>query len=92
PLINALVPPYLVANDRFHSHIFLMYYISDMADMRVKTDPQTLQSISTILATTCQISATQQTQAYRLYLIDDTAVVAFRSDHSQRCINGHAPN
>jgi hypothetical protein len=56
--------------------------------MRLHTDAKTLQAASAILAKTCQVSAERSTSAYSLFLIDTTAVVAFRSAHQQRCATG----
>jgi hypothetical protein len=85
PIIHSLVPPYIVAADMFHTHIFLMYYLSDFVDMRLKTDAETSQSASALLAKTCEIAATRSTSAYSMYVIGSTAVVTFLSAHSQRC-------
>ena len=85
PLIRSLVPPYIVAADKFHTHNFLMYYISDFVDMRLKTDVETSQSVDALLAKTCEIPATRSTSAYSLYVIGHTSVVTFLSAHSQRC-------
>jgi hypothetical protein len=90
PLIQSLIPPYISADDMFHVHIFLMYYISDMVDMRLDADAGVSMLASAILARTCQIPATRSTSAYSLYLIDNIAVVRFRST-AQRCTTSDTP-
>jgi Glucosyl transferase GtrII len=86
PLIHSLVPPYIAAEDTFHTHIFLMYYLSDFTDMRLDTDGNAAKLASAILAKTCLVPATRSTNAYRLYVIDNTAVVTFLSAHTEHCI------
>lgn len=85
PLVRSLVPTYISGDDMFHTHIFLLYYIPDMEDLRFKTDAESLKMKSTLLARTCEIPAMRSTQAYNLYVIDGVAVVVFRSAYTQRC-------
>lgn len=85
PLIHSLVPPYIAAGDMFHTHIFLMYYLGDFTDLRLDNDAKANQLAFAILAKTCIVPATRSTNAYRLYVIDNTAVVAFLSAHTEHC-------
>jgi hypothetical protein len=85
PLVRSLVPTYISGDDMFHTHIFLLYYIPDMEDLRFRTDAESLKMKSTLLARTCEIPAMRSTQAYNLYVIDGVAVVVFRSAYTQRC-------
>ena len=89
PLMNALILPYMAADDVFNTHYFLMSYIPDIVDMRHQAGKEPLRLESAILTSTCHVSAVRVSQAYSLYLIDDTAVVAFGAAHRQRC-NPHA--
>ena len=77
PLIRTLVPPYISADDMFHTHIFLLYYLPDFIDLRLSTDAETKQRASRMLARACHASAMRTTHAYNLYLIDNSAVVMF---------------
>ena len=85
PLIRTLVPTYLSAEDMFHTHIFLMYYLSDFADLRLDTDAEALALKPTLLARTCQMPAARRTRAYSLYMVDATAVVTFNSTQARLC-------
>lgn len=92
PLIRTLVPAYISAKDRFHTHIFLMYYLSDFDDMRLKTGADTVQSATLLLAKTCQMPATRRTSAYSLFVIDATIVVTFGRAHAEGCASSDAPS
>ncbi|MGH8122058.1 MAG: hypothetical protein ACREPT_04740, partial [Rudaea sp.] len=89
PLIRSLIPTYISADDMFHTHIFLLYFIPDMDDMRLRTDPETVKLKANLLARICQTSATRTTKDYSLYLIDNVAVVEFKPSHAQHCGCGH---
>ncbi len=85
PLIQTLVPTYISAEDMFHTHIFLMYYLGDFSDMRLDTDERALDLRPRLLAKTCQVAAARRTSAYSLYIIDESAVVAFGSAQARPC-------
>jgi len=85
PLVKALVRPYMSAEEVFFTHYFLLSYLPATVDLRHLPnggDP-TLQA--RILARTCDAPAVRVSDFYRLYLIDDTAVVAFGQAHHGRC-------
>jgi hypothetical protein len=84
PIVQILVPTYISDTDSFHTPMFFRYYIADVADLQYKPDATTLQRMPAILAKTCLLPATRSTSAYDLYLVDDTAVVMFRS-HPPHC-------
>jgi hypothetical protein len=85
PLIHALILPYMTADDVFNTHYFLMSYFPDIADMRHQAGEEPSQLESAILARTCQVPAVRVSSTYNMYLIDDTAVVAFGAAHQRRC-------
>lgn len=85
PIMHALIPAYIAADDLFHTHIFLMYYLPELKDLRPSTDAETSRLASSILARTCLVAARRNTSAYSLYLIDDIAVVTFGSAPAERC-------
>lgn len=85
PLMHALILPYMTADDVFNSHYFLLPYLPETVDMRHQAGAEPVQLESTILARTCHAPALRVSHAYNLYLIDDTAVVAFDAAHRQRC-------
>lgn len=85
PITYQLISPYLVAEDRFHSHTFLSYYVSGVTDLRVDESPANLALISRILAQTCAIPASYTTGAYSMRVIARTAVVTFRQVAPEHC-------
>lgn len=87
PLVHKLIIPYMSADADgvFNAHMFLMYYIPAVADLRFDADAAGLQRNAAILASTCGIPAARNTRAYSLYLVGDTAVVAFGAAHQHRC-------
>jgi hypothetical protein len=85
PLIRQLIPPYISSEDMFHTHIFLMYYLSDFVDLRLNTDTRASQFAASVFAQACRSSPEISTSAYTLHSIDNTAVVTFRAYHPQRC-------
>ncbi|BDU19069.1 hypothetical protein DYGSA30_05260 [Dyella sp. GSA-30] len=85
PIIYQLISPYLSAEDRFHSHAFLSYYVSGVTDMRVDESPANLLLISRMLAQTCTVPASYITGAYRVHVIVRTAVVTFSQAAPERC-------
>jgi len=84
PLMRTLVPTYISSEDNFHTHIFLKYYVSEVADLGLKPNDAMSKLASTALAETCKVAPTHTTSAYRLYVVDRTAVVTFLS-HRQHC-------
>ena len=91
PLVHTLIIPYASVGDAFHTHMFLMYYIPDIADMRFEASAVDLLREPAILARSCQLPAVRTTKDYSLYLIDDTVVVALGMAHQQRCGTHAAP-
>lgn len=91
PLVRSLIAPYIAAGDTFHTHTFLLYYIPDFVDMQLKSDEESLNLSSAILAQTCRIGAARTTSAYRLYMVGSTVVARFRSGDPQRCDPGEPP-
>lgn len=85
PLINALILPYMTADDVFMTHYFLLSYIPDIVDIRHQVGGEPLRLESTILARSCHVAAVRVSSVYSLYLIDDTAVLAFGAAHKRRC-------
>jgi hypothetical protein len=85
PIVYQLISPYLSAEDRFHSHAFLSYYVSGVTDMRVDESPANLSLISRILAQTCTVPASYTTSTYSLHVIVRTAVVTFRQVAPGHC-------
>jgi hypothetical protein len=85
PIVYQLISPYLSAEDRFHSHAFLSYYVSGVTDMRVDESPANLALISRILAQTCTVPASYTTGAYTVRVIIRTAVVTFRQVVPEHC-------
>ena len=85
PIIYLLIAPYLSAEDRFHSHTFLSYYVSGVTDMRSDESPANLSQIAQILAQTCSIPASYTTGAYSVRVVARTAVVAFRQVAPHHC-------
>lgn len=88
PLVGTLIIPYMSVDDAFHTHMFLMYYIPQLADMRFQPNAMDLQRMPAILARTCQVPAVRIAKDYSLYLVDDTVVVSLRSALQQRCTSG----
>lgn len=85
PLIRALVPTYISADDMFHTHMFFQYFMrDDMSDMRLRTDADAMYSRSLILSKADDIPVTIATEAYDLRLIDGVALVTFRSAGAER--------
>jgi len=91
PLIHPLIIPYITADEAFHTHMFLMYYIPDVADMDFEPRAMDVQREPAILAKSCQIPAIRNTKDYSLYQVDDTAVVSLRGALQQRCVTGGVP-
>lgn len=85
PIIYQLISPYLSAEDRFHSHTFLSYYVSGVTDMRVDESPTNLALITSMLAQTCTVPASYITGAYSVRVIVRTAVVTFRQAAPEHC-------
>jgi hypothetical protein len=85
PIIYLLISPYLSADDRFHSHIFLGYYVSGVADMRSDESLANLSQISRTLAIACGMPASYTTGAYNMRVIARTAVVTFRQVAPAHC-------
>lgn len=85
PLVRTLIIPYMQVDDVFHTHMFLMYYIPDLVDMRYEPGAADLQRQPALLARACAIPAVRNTRFYGVYLVDDVAVVELRSAHRQRC-------
>lgn len=85
PIIYLLIAPYLSAEDRFHSHTFLSYYVSGVTDMRSDESPANISQIAQILAQTCSIPASYTTGAYSVRVVARTAVVAFRQVAPHHC-------
>lgn len=79
PLIRTLVPPYLSADDTFHPHIFLEYYVSDTADLRMESDADAPQRWAATIAAAHRMPARRTANAYSLRVVGDTVVVTFRS-------------
>ncbi|MGH8157288.1 MAG: glucosyltransferase domain-containing protein [Rhodanobacter sp.] len=88
PLVHTLIIPYMQVGDVFHTHMFLMYYLPDLVDMRFEPSAADLQRQPALLATACQTPAARNTRFYSVYLVDDTAVVMLRTAHPQRCMPG----
>ncbi|WP_460875054.1 glucosyltransferase domain-containing protein [Rhodanobacter koreensis] len=85
PLVHTLIIPYMQVGDVFHTHMFLMYYIPDVVDMRFEPSAADLQRQPALLARACQTPPARNTRFYSLSLVDDTAVVMLRSARQQRC-------
>jgi hypothetical protein len=85
PLMQWMVPPYLDGDDLFYSHTFLEYYITGIQDLRYRPDAATAQAIPRILAQACVVPPTRDRSAYSLRLVDQVAVVTFRTPQSPRC-------
>ena len=85
PIIYLLISPYLTAEDRFHSHTFLSYYVSGVTDMRSDESPANLSLISQILVQSCSMPASYTTGAYSLRVVERTAVVTFHQVAPQHC-------
>jgi hypothetical protein len=85
PIVASLTPPYLAAEDSFHTHMFLLYYLADFTDLRLQSDTDSERLKSSLLARACESSPVHTRSAYHLYLVDDTAVVLLGSAQSQRC-------
>lgn len=85
PLVRSLIVPYLSVEDSFHTHMFLLYYITDVTDMRFEPDKEELQRLPSILARSCLVPAATRTAAYSLHLVEDTAVIVLRSANQRHC-------
>ncbi|TCV93386.1 glucosyltransferase GtrII-like protein [Luteibacter rhizovicinus] len=89
PLVRWLIQPYIDGDETFLTPYFLMYYVSDIADMRFRADDAAMQRVSGVLTKACPLPVIRSTQAYDVRLVDDIAVVSFRSA-SARCSTGNA--
>ena len=85
PLIRTLIIPYLQVDDVFHTHMFLMYYVPDLVDMRYKPSAADQQRQPSLLARACQAPPTRNARFYSLSLVDDTAVVMLGAARQHRC-------
>ena len=85
PITYLLISPYLSAEDRFHSHTFLGYYVSGVTDMRSDESPANLSRITQILAQACSMPAPYTTGAYSVRVIAHIAVVTFRQVAPEHC-------
>ena len=85
PLIRALVPPYIDADDPFQTPGFLAYYVSTLADAHRQTDAAALARQGAILAQACGEPAVMTRASYQLYLVEDTVVVRFRVAGPHAC-------
>jgi hypothetical protein len=85
PLVRSLVPPYISADDMFRTHIFLLFFVPDMDDMRLRSDPETMKVKSAILAKACNVPALHETSAYGFRLVDGVAVVTFNGAQPNGC-------
>ncbi|OOG45646.1 glucosyltransferase domain-containing protein [Rhodanobacter sp. C01] len=85
PLVRTLIIPYLQVDDVFHTHMFLMYYVPDLVDMRYEPSAADLQRQTSLLARACQAPPTRNARFYSLSLVDDTAVVMLGAAHQHRC-------
>ena len=90
PLVRTLVIPYLQVDDVFHTHMFLMYYIPDVVDLRYQPGAADRQRQPALLARACQAPAMRSTRFYDLSLVDDTAVVMLGAARRQRCTTAAA--
>ncbi|WP_449429157.1 glucosyltransferase domain-containing protein [Rhodanobacter umsongensis] len=85
PLVHTLIIPYLQVDDVFHTHMFLMYYVPDVVDLRFEPSAANLQRQPALLARACQAPPARTTRFYSLSLVDDTAVVMLGAARQQRC-------
>ncbi|WP_168170282.1 glucosyltransferase domain-containing protein [Rhodanobacter sp. C03] len=91
PLVHTLIIPYISVDDAFHTHMFLMYYLPEVADLRFESGAGGLQQEAALLAETCRMPAVLNTRFYRLYLVDDIAVLSLRPAGQQRCVASAPP-
>ena len=85
PLVRTLIIPYLQVDDVFHTHMFLMYYVPDVVDLRFEPSAADLQRQPVLLAMACRAPPARNTRFYNLSLVDDTAVVMLGAARQQRC-------
>jgi hypothetical protein len=84
PIIRSLVPIYLDAADPFHPHIFLIAYLPDFVDLRLKATPETALRNVQLLDAVCHDAPVTIKSAYRLCVRDDVAIVLFGSAYATR--------
>ncbi|MEO5626986.1 MAG: glucosyltransferase domain-containing protein [Dokdonella sp.] len=91
PLVGVLVPTYISADDMFHTHMFLRYFMrDDISDMRLRTDADAMHARSMILSKAGEAPVTIAREAYELRLIDGVALVTFRSAGAEP-VSGNDP-
>lgn len=88
PLIRDLVPQYLTSDHSFQAPDFLAFYISGMTNLQAH-DAAAPSLLPSLHARTCLMPADIITAHYRLYVLDDTAVVRLLAPGgSPECIDG----
>lgn len=85
PLINALVLPYLSADDVFDTYHFLRFHVPDLTDLRHEPDADAIQRTVAMQAQACRGSSLRTTRAYDLQLIGQTVVMVLRGEHDAGC-------
>jgi hypothetical protein len=88
PIVGFLTPTYIAATDTFHTHIFLLHYLPAFVDLRLEKDLQSESQKASLLARVCESSPEKIRSGYRLYVIDDVAIVLFGAAYAERCPSG----
>jgi hypothetical protein len=86
PLVASLTPPYLAADDTFHTHVFLQYYLPVFNDLRLRSDDDSERLKASLLVRACEATPLHIRNAYSLYVMDETAVVLLGPSAAQRCL------
>lgn len=85
PLIDALVLPYLSADDVFDTYHFLRFHVPDLTDLRHEPDADAIQGSVVIQAKACQGRPLRTRRAYDLQLVEQTVVMVLRDDRGTAC-------
>ena len=75
PLVRSLVPIYLDAEDNFRTHMFLRYFLPDLTDLRLSSDPISRQRASVLRNQIRSMPPTVTRAAYSFYVRDEVAIV-----------------
>ncbi len=82
PIIDALVVPYIVGDNLFTTHLWLLFYLPDMPDYRLAKDEDAAQKVAAVLARACALPPITTRSAYEIRVVDDVAIATFAVSNS----------
>lgn len=77
PLVGELIPPFINGEDRFHTHVFLQFFMPTAADYRESAQPGWASRVAETIRRSGSEKILVTRQAYDIRVVGDIAVIRF---------------